>query len=215
MHKPYIYKTSAILILWLVLIQGSSCRAQNNMQSIQFIPKAFHDVKLGFDEHTIHALTPHYPEPHDVMWNEIAINSPKRIIFSPKTVDFAPIIPVCAYSVITSRRGLKFIDQIALLIHIKKTDEDEWFTGEIVEEEDENIVLDDDERDAEERQERIKEAQKYTLEELEDSQAACLAININALEYVNIPLTSGFYDIYLSKSGLESNRMQEEIVFEK
>ena len=67
------------------------------MQAIQFIPKAFHDVKLGFDEHTIHALTPHYPEPYDLMKNEIAINIPEKIIFNPNKIDFVPIIPLCGY----------------------------------------------------------------------------------------------------------------------
>jgi len=52
MKLAYTYKAAAIFILWLGFIQYSSCRAQNYMQAIQFIPKAFHDVKLSFDEHT-------------------------------------------------------------------------------------------------------------------------------------------------------------------
>jgi len=222
MYKPYIYKTSAILILWLVLIQCGSSRAQSNMQAIQFIPKAFHDVKLGFDENTIHALTPHYPETDDVIINEIVINSPKKIIVDIKKDNYELIIPLCGYVDITRRRGLKFADYDevlgeyaacnAIFIHIKKTDEEEWFSGKVIDD-DENVFLDDDERDAEERQERIKEAQKYTLEELDSGSAG--PFNINALKYVNIPLISGFYEVYVSLSGLESNHMQVEIVFEK
>ena len=210
-----------IVILFMVVAQYSFSQTQKikkiNMKAVQFIPKAFHDVKLGYEQDVIHALTPHYPETEYVMKNEIAINIPQKIIFNPKEDDFTPIIPVCGFFVITSRRGLKFIDKIALLIHIKKADEEEWFSGEIIEDYEDEIpdIPEWTEKEEEERQQRIKEAQKYTLEELEDGTAAALAININALKYVKMPITSGFYDIYISKSGLESNRMQVEIVFEK
>lgn len=211
-------KLTFIISLLILVAQHSFCQTQktnNNMQAIQFIPKAFHDVKLGLDHNVIHSLTPYYPETDDVMKNEIAINIPQKIIFNPKGDEFTPIIPLCAYFVITSRRGLKFIDQIALLIHIKKTTEEEWFSGEIIYDDEDELPDDEADREEKRRQERIKEAQKYTLEELEDGQAGADAINVNILDYVKTPLTSGFYEVYMSRSGLESNRMQVEIVFEK
>lgn len=201
------------------------CNGQG-MQAIQFIPKEFQTVKLGYYEHTPHALIPYYPETDGVMKNEIAINAPHKIIFKPKSDDFTPIIPVCGYAVITRRRGLKYADYDEVLgeyadhntfkIHIKKATEEEWFNGEIIDDSGEIYEEDPDaEKYAEERLKEIKEAQKYTLEDLEDGQAGAGAFNVNVLRYVTIPLTSGIYEIYISALGLESNHVQVEIAIEK
>jgi hypothetical protein len=201
-------------------------KAQTNMQAIQFIPKEFHDVKLGYYEHTLHALIPYYPETDDVMWNEIAINAPRKIIFKLKNDDFTPILPLCGYFVITKGRFLKFADYDeelgkyapynTMVIHMKKVSEEDWFSGKIVDDYDGDFVEDPDaEKDEEKRLKEIMEAQTRTLEDLEDGSAGADAININVLKYVHIPLTSGVYEVYLSLSGLESNHMQVEIVIEK
>lgn len=57
------FTSAAIFILWLLLYQTNYCRAQKNNGTIQFIPKTFHQIKLSFDNNTIHQLTPNYSEP--------------------------------------------------------------------------------------------------------------------------------------------------------
>jgi len=143
------------------------------------------------------------------MRNEIAINIPQKIIFIPKACEFIPIIPLCGYFDISHRRSMKFADydeilgeyedHFKMMIHMKKSSEEEWLSGEVIEYyEDEILDIPEwAEKEEEERQLRIKEAQKYTLEELDDGASAALAFNINALKYVKIPLTPGFYDIYI------------------
>ena len=203
-------KLTFIVTLLMLISQNSfGQKKKTNMQTIQFIPKAFHDVKLGFDENTIHALTPYYPETDDVMKNEIAINIPQKIIFTSKAGEFIPIIPLCGYFDISHRRSMKFADydeelgeyadHFKMMIHIKKSSEEEWFSGEIIEDYEDEIpyIPEWAEKEEEERQQKIKEAQKYTLEELDDGESAALAFNINVLKYVKIHLTSDFHNVYI------------------
>jgi hypothetical protein len=66
-----------------------------------------------------------------------------------------------------------------------------------------------------ERQQRIEEAQKYSNAELDEGQASGNFFNLNLMDYVVMPFESGIYEIYLSFSGLESNRVKVEIVIRK
>ncbi len=208
----------AFVLLVVFLLPQASCQLKNKkMQSIYFYPIEFNDVKLGIDEKEIHPLIPNYPNPDEVLLNQIAINAPQKIIFSSEKIDLELCIPVCGYYLITSRRILKYANQDKLLVHIKKDSDQEWIEGEIVDQpiNEHPAAPPWADKQEEEKRKRILEAQKYSDEELNQGQASEDVINVNVMNYVKISLEKGVYEIYLSKSGLESNHVKVEIVFEK
>ena len=207
-----------ISIILLVLNINGSCQTlkQNTiMQTIQFIPKEFHEVKLGYYETVENSCSPHYRDEMRTV-HQITINSPGKIISNK---GFTTIIPVCAIYSLSLRRGLKYNHLSAKILHIKDIEESLVYTGKI---EDKYMKYEypvpapfEEERERE-RMERVKEAQKYTDDELEQpGLAAVNYINVNLMEYVNVPLEPGKYEVWLSFSGLESNRVIVEIVFEE
>ena len=182
------------------------------MRPIQYIPDEFHDVELSYYNGKEYPCTPSYPN-FDLM-NEIAINSPSKIICHPKDSGFIPTIPLRGFYMITLRRCAKYYDLAADIIHIRKKDEDIWYTGEM-KEYTENPILPPGHEEAEiERQKEIEKAQKYNLEDLNEGQASGGAFNINLLKYINMPFLPGNYEIYMSSCGLESNHVEVEIVIE-
>ena len=218
-----------IIILNLIFIwHYSFAQKEVNTLSVQFVPKIFHNIKLDYGDNTIHSLTPCYPDPIFKMKNKIAITIPQKIIFSPKQNNFKPIIPVCGYYCVSDLRELKYRNQSALFIHIKKNKNEESYHGEVKEEEIyypwENVIIPEYsskralrkyDRGQRKNQRKIRRAQKLTDEELNTGSFFGDALNINALKYVDIPLESGTYEIYLTIYGLESNHAKVEIVFEK
>lgn len=212
-------RSAIFLIMLFVILCSISCQTNKNttMKPIQYIPEIFHDIKLGYYESGINSCTPYYPnDPCFILLNEIAINAPQKIICNIKDSGFIPIIPICGFYVITLRRCAKYNDLAADIIHIRKKDEDIWYTGEMKENtENEYPILPPGYEEAEiERQKEIEEAQKYNLDDLNEGQASSRAININLLEYINMPFLPGNYEIYMSSCGLESNHVEVEIVIE-
>jgi hypothetical protein len=190
-----------------------------NMKNIEFIPKEFNNVELGYYETSKNPCSPGYPRDiTDVLWNEIVINAPRKIICTNSGDTLIPVIPICGAYIVTSRRESKYYEFSARIFHIKKINEANWFTGKI---EDKNLQYEfpilpptykEDKRQME--RERI-EAQNLSDEELDEGQASGNFFNVNLMEYVEMPFEPGIYEIYLSFSGLESNRVKVEIVFEK
>ena len=185
-----------------------------NMKNIEFIPKEFHDVELDLYDHKEYPCTPGYPEVFFES-NIILINIPKKIIY--KSCNVPPIIPLCAIFAISQKRALKYNHLSTEVIYIKRVDQKIIYSGEIV---DPNLKYEHPiyppnyYEEEEKREKLIKEAQTYSDEELDEGLIIGNAMNINLLEYVDIPLSSGKYEIYLSCCGLESNRAFVEIVIE-
>ena len=173
-------------------------------------------MKLDDNQSERHKLTPYYPDsPSRYFNNKIEINIPQKIIFRRPASEFTPIIPVCGAYVITRRRGAKYAHLSAKMLHIRKAGEETWHSGEIIPSEEGVIALPlNYEKWEKERLERIKQAQQYSDDELDEGNASGSAINVDLMEYVDIQLESGVYEIYLSFCGLESNRARVEIIFE-
>ena len=227
-----------IIILGIIALMAGGCFAQANnteitdktinMNSIEFIPKEFHDVKLGFNETSKNPCSPNYPlYASDFLRNAITINVPEKIICNISDSAFFPIIPVCVAYVIGEKRGLKYAHLSTPVIHIRKTGEETGFSGEVVEPpyqtlDDGTIVYKSPDlppdyyEEEEKRQQRIKEAQKYSDEEIDEKEGQGIGgfLNVNLMEYVDMPFEPGKYEIYLSFSGLESNRVFVEIIFQ-
>ena len=187
------------------------------MKNIEFIPEYFHQVKLDDNHQSVrHKLTPYYPDSPSLYFkNKIEINIPQKIILRRPASEFTPIIPVCGAYVITLRRASKYAHLSAEMLHIRKAGEETWHSGEIIPLEEGVIALPlNYEKLEKERLERIKQAQQYSDDELDEGNASGSAINVDLMEYVDIQLESGVYEIYLSFCGLESNRARVEIIFE-
>ena len=183
---------------------------------IEYIPKEFHDVKLGFYENKENICTPYFPGACSKIKNQIAINVPQKIICNK--IDL--IIPLCGVYMIPERRGLKYADLSTPIIHIRKIGEETWFQGEIVDlflENTNPYIPPDYYIEEEKRQQRIKDAQKYSDDELIEKEGLSFgkAINVNLAEYINLSFQEGIYEVYVSKSGLESNHVKVEIIFKE
>ncbi len=217
-NKSYIY---SIILLLLIFMMSCTTNKLTNMKGIEFIPKEFNNVELGYNETSKNPCSPGYPrDVTDVLWNEIVINAPRKIICTNSGDTLIPVIPICGAYVTTSRRDFKYYDLGTWIFHIRKINEGTWFTGEIVYV-DESLRYEfpalppNHEKEEREMERRIAEAQKYSDEELEEGQASGDYFNENLMDYVEIPFEPGIYEIYLSFSGLESNRVKVEIIFKE
>ncbi len=184
---------------------------------IQFIPKEFNDIKLGYNQTEMVKTSPGYP--NDVIKaNTMAINTPTMIYYNDCDSRFKPVIPLSAIYAVTLERSLKYIRLISQLIHIKNIDNGVEFSGEIFKKRNPNIdehplvSLNAAEKEKE-RQELIEKAQKLTDEEI-DNRGYGIGefINVNIMEYVDFSFLPGKYEVWLSFSGLESNHTVVEIV---
>ena len=214
------------LILWM-LTASTSCQTLKQdsampVSTIQFIPETFNDLELGFLSSDFNPCSPMYPESAiSQLRNELRINAPKRIIYNLKKSGdtVRPVIPVCLASVITLRRTYKYPNLSEEVLFIRRTDSDSWFSGKVFDEtlEDGTPIVQPpwQQEMEEEKQKRIEEAQSYSEEELDEGQAGGEYRNLNLMQYVDMPFKPGVYEIYYTLKGLESNRVQVEIVFEE
>jgi DNA-binding Lrp family transcriptional regulator len=217
-------RTCILIFLSLFILVLFSCRSLSDsnlikeekseqMENIKFIPKEFHDVKLGYSQGSSNLCSPKFPSGTPI--NSITINTPSKIIYNTENRDFIFVIPVCAAYQITDRRGYKYSALSRRVLHIKKVGEETIYSGEIVDKDESLIILPPNyDLMVKRHKERVEEAQNYTDEELNESQFSSGGyLNINLMEYVDIPLQTGKYEIYLSFCGLESNHTIVEIVF--
>ena len=104
-----------------------------------------------------------------------------------------------------------------MVLHMKHSSDNNWQVGEIKEQYSNEYPEEPAwEADLEkERLNEIKKAQDFDDSELNMGSGSANAFNINAMSYINFPLEAGKYDIYITMSGLESNHVQVEIVFEE
>lgn len=187
----------------------------DNMSSTKFFPKSFHDVKLGYHETEMNECSPGYPE-ELFSTNKIAINVPRKIIFHLDNLQ--PIIPVCVLYVVSVKRGLKYDGLSKKFIFMANTkDTTNEYTAEVYDN-DPNLQHEHPEPDPfaeeleNERRKKIIEAQRYSDDELEESTDWGRYMNINLLDYINLPIESGKYEVWMSFYGLESNHCFVEII---
>jgi hypothetical protein len=198
-----------VLLLCSTVVSYSQ---KSNMQNIQFIPKEFRNVKLGYREGGSNSCSPAFRDEMRTI-NSITINIPQKIIYKIDSENNVPIIPVCAAYMISLRRGYKYSGISAKTLYIKKIGEKPVYSGEIVDKDESLVMLPPNYNlMVKPHREKVEEAQRYSDDELNEGQASGGYLNINLMEYVEMPFDPGVYEIYLSFSGLESNRMIVEII---
>ena len=215
------FKTLLLSAFYLIVMQNSSLNVFSqtintaDMNSIVFIPNDFHNVKFGLYESGENVCTPFYPNFEMKIKNEVVINIPQKIICNSEIDSL--IIPICGAYIIGERRGLKYAHLSTPIIHIFKIDEETWYSGKII---DPNLKYEHPDlsfyntKQEKNRMQKIKEAQSYSDDELnnETGSFSGSAINVNALDFVDLTIQPGIYEIYISMYGLESNQLQVEIL---
>ncbi|MCD8176832.1 MAG: hypothetical protein LUE98_05160 [Tannerellaceae bacterium] len=221
MNKLY---SKYILLFWVILSLNGNAVSYNqykgkikNMKTIQFLPKEFNEIKLGYYENEMSVCSPGYPD-DTVEINTLLINIPHTII-SKDRKSCTPVIPLCITSGLSDKRYYKYYNLSAKIIYVKKEGEEVIYSGQIVEQiSTEWDVLNEFPPDMEdfikEEETNIAEAQLYSDEELNEGTYSPRHANLNLLDYVDMPFLPGKYEVWVTFSGLESNHMFVEIIRE-
>lgn len=194
------------------MFQGKKDRCMTN---IRFIPKEFETVKLGQQQISENDCSPLHGSTISI--NTLSINAPERIILKGRD-SLMYVIPLCIRYSISLRRSLKYANAARNVITIKRLQDGKIYSGEIVKNGFEGELPFPDDYDKEGwdwLQTAIVEAQKYSDKELDEGPFGDGWMNINGLEYVNLPFAAGKYEIWLSFSGLESNHAVVEVVHKR
>lgn len=185
-----------------------------NMSGTEFFPQRFHNVKLGYNETEMNECSPGYPE-ELFSTNKILINIPEKIVLRlDKDNELHPVIPVCASYIVSLRRIYKYNDLSIKILYIKNIETEEVFSGEIVQHLEYGTPLPPPNYEEQQQRKRqlVAEAQSYDDDDLGDGLAGANYLNINLIDYVDIPFLPGKYEVWLSFSGLESNHCFVEII---
>lgn len=187
------------------------------MKNIRFVPKEFNGIDLGYSKTLITPCSPGYPS-GDIALNSLMINVPEQIVYDIDSTDVIPILPACTADNISFRRANKYYND-DMTFHVKMMGEEKVYSGKIFDEEDDGnrvpLPPEVQEQMKKDRDQWIKEAQTYRDDELNEGQSSRVFMNLNIMNYVNIPFLPGRYEIWYSCSGLESNHCYFEIVAEK
>jgi hypothetical protein len=175
----------------------------------------------------MNVLTPYYKEHNsfDYISAVLRINVPQKIILKLDSCN-VNILPICGCGKFYHRRSSYYHDSLNYVIYIRRFGDEKWLSGEVIIpewEENETPVsfyikeTEEETRKAErEKQEKdIKDAKQYPLNRLDEGNSNLGIFNLNALDYISVPVTKGIYEVFVRRVGLESNHMQIEIAIEK
>ena len=212
------YLIIALLLALASCGQILEIKKNKNMKTIKFIPEKFENIDFESMEREMCPCSPNYPERLSEM-NALKINVPKKIFFHRLDEKLDPVFPICiAYSK-SVLRELKYHDFSERTIHIKPENGDFEHSGNYFDKStvnktpiDMNSLLTAE--GLQQRQQRIEEAQKLSDDELNKGTYSGGYLNVNALDFVSIPIKSGKYEIWVTYYGLESNHTIVEIIIE-
>jgi hypothetical protein len=181
-----------------------------NMNTIKFIPATFENIDFESVRTEMCPCSPNFPHEINEV-NILKINVPEKIFFH--SLD-EKIIPVCIAYSISILRDLKYHNYSKEIFHIKPENGKIAYSGEFFDKRAAHktpyIPIDTSEY---ERQ-RINDAQKLSDAELDEGAYSRGYLNVNALDYVPIPIKSGKYEVWVTYYGLESNHVFVEIFME-
>ena len=158
---------------------------------MELIPKIFHEVEVNSWEEN--ACSPSDPGPE---WSGILINGPEKVILSNSGSD--AIIPVCGYYQLDL---IDIYDADPLRINLKLPGSDDFVIGFIV----------DNDPSPDEPEPFDTEVNREDLADLGTDGY----FNPNILDFVNIILIPGRYELFVDFGGHQSNVIAFEILFNK
>ncbi len=185
-----------------------------NMNLTKFIPAKFENINFESMETEMCPCSPNFPHELNEV-NTVKINVPEKIFFHSLDEEAIPVLPVCiAYSK-SYLRGVKYCYFSQQKIHIKHENENIVYSADYYDKSTVNKIPNISIEEEEGRQKETKEAQKLSDKELDESPYSRGYFNINALDYVQLPIKSGKYEVWVSYYGLESNHAKVEITLQK
>lgn len=207
--------------MFLLLAVASKTKSEAKMKGIMFKPDMFDS--LDFSQYSV-------PDENEctkqinfenIEPNNITIAAPEEIIFDSSVPGFEPAIPVCARITVYTKWADKYHDfdkgmSYEGMFYIRREGESDWHSGQIdqvyrlynkfgVSKTPDQRWVDDSKRAVEQR---FEEVQNLTDDDLNTGAYSGHTITENLLDYVNIPLSSGVYEIYMSRYNLESNKVK-------
>ncbi len=209
----------ALLLFTCAISVSCQTRKKNEtMKKKRFEPMEFNDIKLGLSERQENICTPDYPNTHLLKMSQVKINVPTKVFLHKNSInDSVSIIPLCGIYLISNYRATLYKEELAT-IHMKKDDINIWQLGIIGGKEDEDteepLPIDWEDVEEKERQNDIDKANLIPVEDIDSGQGFGSAMNINILEFVNIPVLPGTYEVYVTMYGVESNHEFINVVCE-
>ena len=182
----------------------------NKMKTIEFIPKKFENIDFESVETVMCPCSPNFPHKINEV-NILKINVPEKIFFH--SLDEKRVIPVCIAYSISILRALKYHNFSKEIFHIKPEDGDIVYSGNFFNKRAAHKTPYIPEI-SEYKQQKINDAQNLSDAELDEGAYSRGYLNVNALDYVQIPIKSGRYEVWVTYYGLESNHVFVEVFME-
>jgi len=207
-------------VLPLAVVAGA--KSEVKMKGITFVPEMFNSFDVNqYDISTENACTERLETAET---DTIQLYAPKEIIFDASAPGFAPAIPVCGNYMLSHGWHLKYHYLPEDMLYIRRVGEDKWHSGKIDRElrlyKKFGVHQHPAPRPNQEAEEKLlerlrKEAQNVTDELLKYLSGGASGRNFteNLLDYVDIPLSSGVYEIYMSCYNIKSNKVKVKITF--
>ena len=191
------------------------------MFKIEFIPEEFGSVLCDFGRYSAHPCTPAPESGEPMVVNTLRIDAPKEIVCyidrdkgQINELSTGLRVPICMYTVISLRRAAKYFELCDWIVNVKEIGGERCYSAILKEdcEEPEAPLPIELRKEIElERAQNIKQAQEYSDSELNIGGAVINSMNFDLHKYVNAVVEGGEYEVYISKFGLESNRVVVKI----
>ena len=205
--------------MFFVLCNSMNSKQKIIMYKIQFLPKGFNDIK-GLSIYEPNDCTPEL-DVYNTKCSVLKISAPQTMtcffkkLKQTEDVKVDPYLPICFNFLISGKRIYKYENKKEIALFIRKKSTTKWYSGTVEDKDPSSLIFVDEAGNEDiEFQKKVKEAQNYSDDELEDGSISGYAMNLNVIEYVDFPLEEGTYEIYLAQYNLESNHVFVDIVFE-
>ncbi len=206
-----------ILCMNLLLLGSVPCKGDTEGGNpVRYVPEAFGKVKLGWRENRMNPCSPGYPEDL-VEMNSLSINVPESVIYRAGHPPTVSVIPLCVTYSVSLRRVYKYHSVSDKMLYVKDLDTQEEYSAVVEEILPHEYLVPDPfyEEHQRELRKKVEEARQYEDHELGEGLAGANYINVNLLEYIDLPWQPGRYEVRMAFLGLESNRIVMEIIEER
>lgn len=238
------YLFGEVIIIAAVIIWNRNQAIGNHVQwhdyggKIEFSPKSFHEVDVNYTS-DVYKCSPYFNhklrlfevvgidgntrlldidlKPYSI--NTLQISAPQKIIFKDAAMKREELVfPVCIFNTISNLRKLKYHDK-EMELHLRNMENDN--KGKILS----GFIYDttsgekisspwSDEMEEQQKQ-KIEKALKLTDKELDNSSYYAEYCNINLLAYIDLPVLTGKYEVWITYYGLESNHLTVKLISTK
>jgi hypothetical protein len=179
--KHFYGNVRSLIIVVTLLFMSCQSHIMKNKTIMEYKPQTFTSVPINSMEQNI--CSPSNPGPE---WRGILINAPEEIGFALGETRI--ILPICGYYHLDME---SLLESQPLKFNVSKKGEDHFFSG---------FLLDKD-PSPQEPEPFSTEVRKEDLKDL----SLGSYFNPNLIDYVNVPLITGEYQVFVEYGGIKSN----------